>query len=253
MIMEFIFIDMMHVQMNTPTLARLSATLTRPFVAVLDLLADAFPVGRIVPLGNATFPGRIIWAERRTARNQAFARCANGDFVEFQGFSHGTLANAKDLGNLCGRPALLDIEIIDQGNVQIFMKGLLGVGCYESIARANRGWLAKCWLHNFAVVSGIMPSYKLEPSLIAGIPHNGNATTAGAQRSIASFIRLLTRTFLSCLHLGATLVAMLFEKVTDMSRGAAERLGSLFVGRIVAGRLTRPVVVADGAFSLFSI
>lgn len=216
MIVQFVAVNVMHMQMNTPTLAPFAAMLACPLVTILYLLAQAFPVGGIVPLGDAALPRGIVGASSRAFCNQGFASGATFDAVLLHGLDDSALADAKLFGYLYKGFRFVDVL------------GAQPIGIMIELFRA------------------VMPSDVLLPLLIFAYPLDWRAATTGAQRRGAvGLVNRLTGATLASLGMGAPLVSMLFEKVANVTARAVKRFGSFLVRRIVPVGLACPVVVTD--------
>lgn len=99
MIVGFVLINMMHMQSMSPSLALFLAKLTSPFVSIFNLLAKTLPVGRVIPLGNATFPCRIIRSRSCAACKQGLASCTSGNASFLHGLNNRSAVNANLLGD----------------------------------------------------------------------------------------------------------------------------------------------------------
>lgn len=215
MVVPLVPVDMMHVQFVPPSLALLPAKLASPFVPVLDLLAQTFPVRSVFPFGDAAFPCRIVGPYGSATRHQGFTCAATGNAALFHGLDDGADFHAKLSCDLRKCALLFNV---------------LGAQPFCVVIR---------------LLGTVMALGVLLPTFVAGVPCNGSAATARAQRSLAAGIGSLARAMLTRFGLGTRLVVMLFQHVTDMTGRAIENGGDFLVRRVKAVGLASPVVIAD--------
>lgn len=185
MIVGLVLINMVYMQAVAPSLALFVAKLTSPSVAVLNLFAECFPVMRIVPIGNATFPSWIVSAASgaadlkcirlRTQFNPMINYCLLDRFV----------TNVHFFGNFPNGVILYTVQ---------FYKFIL----FKHIERVSFtmlfAWLQiiKFWLDKFSFCATVMTGKILKPSLVARIPCYQIAAATSAQGRLPPFFRQFT-------------------------------------------------------------
>lgn len=219
MVIEFVSIDMMHVQMNTPTLALFAAILACPFVTAFDFLAKPFPVGRVLPLGNATLPSGIFGATRRAAQDQRFGQRTAFDTVLVHRLDDNRRIDTELRGDFVDRTRLVNVLATQPISIMVQLF-----------------WTVMAWCVCL-------------PLAVLADPLDSKTTAAFAQRRGAiGLIDGLAGATLSRFGIRAPLVSVLLKKVANVTSRAAKHLGSFFIRGVKVGRQASPVVVTDRYF-----
>lgn len=245
MIVHFILVYVMHMQPVSPMATAQTTKLARPLVSIFDLLAQAFPVRRIVPFGYAALPRGIVGTHTGAAQDKRFLRGTNGDAVVAQGNTYCSGANHQNVGYFIHRMLLDGIQL--RQSLLINFDGACIQGGWTRTGIKANAIVAR--LHSLALHSTVMAFGISQPLAIFAYPLYGLAATASAQRSRAArLVDRLAGTTFACLGISASWIIMFFEQVSDVTRGAIKRNGDFFVGRIKTSGLTSPVVITDRQF-----
>lgn len=215
-IVQLVAVDMVNVKIDTPSLASFAAMLTRPFVAVFDCFADAFPVRRIIPFSNAALPGRILFAADRTAGNQRLGCGATFNANLFHGLDDSSGTHAELLSNFFQGTHVIDIFLAQP--IRIMVERL----------RAVMAWRI------------LLPASLLAKPLSC-FPTTTSAKRSGPVRLIDWFARAMIAGF----SISAALIAILFKQVANVWPGTSEFGGNFFVRRVKAVGLASPVTLAN--------
>lgn len=120
MVISFILVNMMNVEVITPSLALFAAKLTSPFVTVFYGLANRLPVISIVTISNTAFPCRILFGTHGTTSNKCFFRGSSVDSTLFHGLDNCTLIHIELFGYVIDRSAFL--YVLSMKPIRIMVK-----------------------------------------------------------------------------------------------------------------------------------
>lgn len=187
MIVCLVPVDVMHMQLVLPSLALFPAKLTRPFIPVLDLLAQTLPVGGVFPFGDAPLPRRIVDTRRCASQNKGLACCppSNAKFIHH--LDDGAHINAKLVGNF--------------GNCALFV----------AVLQAQPVWVV---IQHFGAI--VARCISLPFTVLAHPAHWLTATASAQRRRARRLVSGLARTMVTRLRLCARSVPVLLEHVADM-------------------------------------
>ena len=222
MVVSLILVDMVYMQLVSPALALLTTKLARPIVAIFGLPAEAFPVRRIIPVCNASFPGSIVGSAGRAANSKGFGGCSAWDAMPAKGLGNRGRIDRKLIGYF--------LQCATLANVFLAQPIRIMIGLLWSV-------MAKC----------ILP-----PMTVFAYPFDRVTTSASATRGLAVWlVDWLAGAMLAGFRLRPTFVFVFFQKIPYVCWRALKTFRYFLVRRIVARSRPHPVVITDRQFFVF--
>lgn len=111
-IIQLVSIDMMDMQVYTPSFALLATFLAGPLVAVFDLLAKGFPVMRVIPLCYTALPRRIILASNSATQRERFGLSSDWNRELSHKLDNGSSVYFAFIGNAVKRALVVYVLIV---------------------------------------------------------------------------------------------------------------------------------------------
>lgn len=224
MIVGLVFVNMVNMQAMPPSFAAFFAKLAGPFITILDLFAEPFPVRSVFPFCNTAFPCWIVWPAYRATQNQGISQRATLNFMLIHGLYDRALIDAHVVSDLLNGTQLIDV---------------FGTKPFSIVIQLLRA----------IVTRNIM-----QPLAFLANPFCFFSASTSAKRSIANWlIGRLARTSFSCLSGCTAFVSMATQEITHVPSSAVKSKSGFSVGGIEPILLTGPVILTNCNLGFFVV